>query len=59
MDYLNGEIVLLGRLHRVPAPVNEAVQQAAHELRRAGRPPRSFDVAALHSLVLAAQERAG
>lgn len=25
-DFLNGEIVLLGRLHGVPAPLNEAVQ---------------------------------
>jgi 2-dehydropantoate 2-reductase len=26
-DYLNGEIVLLGRLHGVPTPVNETLQQ--------------------------------
>ncbi len=34
-DYLNGEIVLLGRLHGVPTPVNEALcrlaWQAAHD----------------------------
>jgi 2-dehydropantoate 2-reductase len=28
-DYLNGEIVLLGRLHGVPTPVNAAVQRLA------------------------------
>lgn len=32
-DYLNGEIVLLGRRHGVPTPVNEALQRAA--VRRA------------------------
>ena len=26
-DYLNGEIVLLGRLHGVPTPVNALLQQ--------------------------------
>jgi 2-dehydropantoate 2-reductase len=35
-DYLNGEIVLLGRLHNVPTPVNEALQRGA--VQRA-RPP--------------------
>jgi 2-dehydropantoate 2-reductase len=29
-DYLNGEIVLLGRLHRVPTPVNSLLQQLAN-----------------------------
>jgi 2-dehydropantoate 2-reductase len=28
-DYLNGEIVLLGRQHGVPAPANELLQQLA------------------------------
>ena len=30
VDYLNGEIVLLGRLHGVPTPVNELLQPATH-----------------------------
>jgi 2-dehydropantoate 2-reductase len=34
-DYLNGEVVLLGRLHGVPTPVNERLQRAA---RRAVAP---------------------
>jgi 2-dehydropantoate 2-reductase len=38
-DYLNGEIVLLGRLYGVPTPANEALQQAAAEHARARRPP--------------------
>src|SRR5262249_12900429 len=29
-DYLNGEIVLLGRLHGVPTPVNETLRQLAN-----------------------------
>jgi 2-dehydropantoate 2-reductase len=44
-DYLNGEIVLLGRLHGIPTPVNEAFQQLANELARSGAPPGSVDVA--------------
>jgi 2-dehydropantoate 2-reductase len=40
-DYLNGEVVLLGRLHGVPTPVNEALQRAANEAARTGRAPGS------------------
>ena len=38
-DYLNGEIVLLGRLHGVRAPVNERLQSLARETAREGHPP--------------------
>ena len=37
-DQLNGEIVLLGRLHGVPTPVNALLQVVAHELARGRRP---------------------
>jgi 2-dehydropantoate 2-reductase len=33
-DYLNGEIVLLGRLHGVPTPVNALLQRLANEHAR-------------------------
>jgi 2-dehydropantoate 2-reductase len=48
-DYLNGEIVLLGRLHGVPTPVNELCQRVAGELARAGAPPGSVDIAELEA----------
>ena len=54
VDYLNGEIGLLGRLHGVATPVNDAVQLAAHQLHRDGRPPRSLDVSRLEELVATA-----
>ncbi|WP_030236264.1 ketopantoate reductase family protein [Streptomyces sp. NRRL S-455] len=38
-DYLNGEIVLLGRQHGVPTPVNAALQHAARESVRQSREP--------------------
>ncbi|MGP4114886.1 ketopantoate reductase family protein [Streptomyces sp. 4N509B] len=41
-DYLNGEIVLLGRRHGVPTPVNEALQHAANDFARQGREPSSL-----------------
>jgi 2-dehydropantoate 2-reductase len=31
-DYLNGEIVLLGRIHGIPTPANELLQMLAREL---------------------------
>jgi 2-dehydropantoate 2-reductase len=40
-DYLNGEIVLLGRLHGVPTPANEQVQRLADQAAREGWPPGS------------------
>ncbi len=40
-DFLNGEIVLLGRLHGVPTPVNQALQEIAGRLAREGKPPGS------------------
>ena len=47
IDYLSGEIVLLGRLHGVPTPVNELLQRVASELARNGGEPRSLDAADL------------
>jgi 2-dehydropantoate 2-reductase len=41
-DYLNGEIVLLARLHGVPAPISEFVRRVANEFVRDGRPPNSM-----------------
>jgi 2-dehydropantoate 2-reductase len=41
-DYLNGEIVLLGRCHGVPTPVNAVLQRLANQLAAAGRPPGSM-----------------
>ncbi|MEX0426683.1 ketopantoate reductase family protein [Nocardioides sp. DS6] len=47
IDYLAGEVVLLGRLHGVPTPANELVQRTAHQLVRAGGDAGSLDAADL------------
>ena len=41
VDYLNGEIVLLGALHGVSTPLNRAIQQLANECSRGQRDARS------------------
>ncbi|HKY67397.1 MAG TPA: 2-dehydropantoate 2-reductase [Acidimicrobiales bacterium] len=41
-DYLNGEIVLLGRLHGVPTPVNALLQRLARTAAASGRPPGAW-----------------
>jgi 2-dehydropantoate 2-reductase len=41
-DWLNGEIVLLGRLHGIPTPVNERLQVVANRMAHDGRPPGSM-----------------
>jgi 2-dehydropantoate 2-reductase len=38
-DYFNGEIVLLGRLHRVPTPANALLQRLANEAALQGKAP--------------------
>jgi 2-dehydropantoate 2-reductase len=38
-DYLNGEIVLLGRVHNVPTPVNEHARRLANRYAREGIAP--------------------
>lgn len=40
-DFLNGEIVLMGRIHGVPTPVNETLQRLANQAARARKPPGS------------------
>ena len=47
IDYLAGEVVLLGRLHGVPTPANALIQRVTHEAVRTGAPPRSLDAAEL------------
>jgi 2-dehydropantoate 2-reductase len=49
-DYLNGEIVLLGRLYGVPTPVNELLRRVADQMARDRAQPGSMtseDVLAL------------
>ncbi len=46
-DYLNGEIVLLGRLHGAATPVNELLQRRAVEAARTRVPPGSTRAAEL------------
>jgi 2-dehydropantoate 2-reductase len=46
-DFLNGEIVLLGRLHGVPTPVNAALCEIGRELVGEGAVPGSMSAEAL------------
>ena len=50
VDYLNGEIVLLGALHGVPTPYNLAVQQLAHEAAHSSAAPASYTEDDVHAL---------
>ncbi|MFF2148306.1 ketopantoate reductase family protein, partial [Kitasatospora sp. NPDC058190] len=50
-DYLNGEIVLLGRTCGVPTPVNEALQALVNRWARERREPGSLAPAELAELV--------
>ncbi|WP_426592272.1 ketopantoate reductase family protein [Cellulomonas sp. McL0617] len=50
-DYLNGEIVLLGRLHGVPTPVNALLQRLSRQAAAAGTAPGSVEAADLLALV--------
>lgn len=48
-DYLNGEIVALGRRYGIPTPANEILQRRANDLVRRGGPPGSVSVAELEA----------
>ena len=50
-DYLNGEIVLLGREHGQPTPVNEVLQMLANQFARERRPPGGMTPAELTALI--------
>ncbi len=50
-DYLNGEIVLLGRLHGVPTPVNAALQRLAGAAARRRAAPGSYDASDLLAML--------
>lgn len=47
VDWLNGEIVLLGRLHGVPTPVNALLQSLANDVAAAGDLPGGWPEAEL------------
>lgn len=53
-DYLNGEIVLLGRFHGAPTPVNDVLRRTANTFALERRNPGSMSVAELVALVDAA-----
>lgn len=50
-DFLNGEIVLLGRLHGVPTPANAVVQAIGNRLARENLAPGSMSVEELTGLL--------
>jgi len=52
-DYLNGEIVLLGRLHGVATPVNALLQRLGADAARRGLAPGSMPLAELEALARA------
>ncbi|WP_043734053.1 ketopantoate reductase family protein [Streptomyces zinciresistens] len=57
-DYLNGEIVLLGRLHGVPAPLNELLRRLADSYARERRAAGSLPLDDLLALEREAVARA-
>ncbi|GAA2041154.1 2-dehydropantoate 2-reductase N-terminal domain-containing protein [Catenulispora yoronensis] len=58
-DYLSGEIVLIGRTHGVPTPVNALMQRLTAQFVAEGREPGSLPVAELAELVDRAQKSEG
>ncbi len=50
-DYLNGEVVLLGRCHGIPTPANAVVQLLGNQLARRSLPAGSIDVATVRAMI--------
>lgn len=57
-DYLNGEVVLLGRLHGVPTPANEVCQALARRMVNERLAVGTFDVETVMALIRRAQANA-
>jgi 2-dehydropantoate 2-reductase len=57
VDYLNGEIVMLGALHGVPTPYNSVVRRLATRIASEGLKPGHFSYAEMRAMVEA--ERGG
>lgn len=51
VDFLNGEIVQLGRLHSVPTPANRVVQRIGRLAARSGKPGAYCTIHELESLI--------
>ena len=49
-DYLNGEIVLLGRLHGIPTPYNAALRRLSQQLAAEGNRPGTYSIADVEAL---------
>lgn len=56
-DHLNGEVVLLARLHGTTAPVNEALRRAVVDVARERRPPGALTPDGLTRVVDEAERR--
>ena len=56
-DYLNGEIVLLGRSHAVATPVNTALARLARRMAREGLQPGDLGERAVEEEIAAAEAR--
>ncbi len=56
-DYLNGEIVLLGRLHGVPTPANEVCQALARRMVNEGLGVGAFGAETVMAMIQEAQAR--
>jgi 2-dehydropantoate 2-reductase len=52
VDYLNGEIVLLGKLYGVPTPCNAVLQRVANAMARSGKRPGCMTVEQLQAMVV-------
>jgi 2-dehydropantoate 2-reductase len=53
VDFLNGEIVRLGRVHGIPTPCNEVLQEVASHMAARGEKPGRYTVADLESMAQA------
>ncbi|MBI3797147.1 MAG: NAD(P)-binding domain-containing protein [Deltaproteobacteria bacterium] len=51
VDFLNGEIVLLGKLHGIPTPCNHLLQKVANQMARTGKRPGSLSVEELQGML--------
>ena len=51
VDYLNGEVVALGKRYGVPTPINELMVKLVHEMTDRGKPPGRYSASDIRNML--------
>jgi len=59
VDYLNGELVTLGKRYGVPTPINELIVKLVHEMGERGELPGKYSVSDIRNMLSEGKRKGG